>query len=202
MREGAVRALHLCAVALSFALVLEGPDLLLLAVRDVRLWLPVGFASGLLTLPLLRRPGVGLVPPWTMPVYASGTSLGRLVVYHLTCCVVVAWLWTVPTLRAVAWVHESRELDHDVGTIVAEAGAVPADVVSVAGGLLLAELLFFLPALVVFARLSAFRTGIDLHAVRARELFRPIAVGIGSYLLAGFAVSLALLVSTDVGLVG
>jgi hypothetical protein len=198
MRDGAVRALHACAVVLSFALVLEGPDLLLLAVRDARLWLPVGLASGLLTLPLLRRPGVGLVPPWTMPVYAGRVSLPRVGVYHLTCCVVVAWLWTVPTLRAVAWVHASRGLDHDVGAVAA-AGAVPADVVSVAGGLLLAGLLLFPPAVVVFARLSAFRTGVDLDGVGVRELLRPAAVGVGSYLLAGVVVSLTLFVSTGGG---
>jgi hypothetical protein len=201
MREGAVRALHLCAVALSFALVLEGPDLLLLAVRDVRLWLPVGLASGLLTLPLLWRRGVGLVPPWTMPVYAGAVSLRRLGAYHLTCSVVVAWLWTYPTLRLVAWVHESRGLSGGA-TVPAGTGTVPADIVSLVGGLLLSELLFFLPTLVVFARLSAFRTDVDLHAVRARDLFRPGVVGIGGYLLAGLVVSVASVLATGVAALG
>jgi len=188
MRDGAVRALHLVAVFLGFALVLEGPDLLLVAALDVRLWLPVGIASGLLTLPLLPRWGVGFVPPWTMPTYGVETPLRRVVGYHLTCSVLAAWLWTAPTLRLVAWVHERRGIDPGVG------GAVPVDAVSVAGGLLLAGVLFFLPALALFVRVSTFRTAVDLHGDRAAELFRPGAVAIGSYLLAGVVVSLLLFV--------
>lgn len=186
MRDGAVRTLHLVAVFLGFALVLEGPDLLLVAALDVRLWLPVGIASGVLTLPLLPRWGVGFVPPWTMPTYGVETPLRRVVVYHLSCSVLAAWLWTAPTLRLVTWVHERRGVDPGVG------GAVPADAVSVAGGLLLAGVLFFLPALALFVRVSTFRTAVDLHGDRATELFRPGVVAIGSYLLAGIVVSLLL----------
>jgi hypothetical protein len=189
MRRAVVRGLHVASVVLSFLLVLEGPDLLLLAVRDVDLWLPVGVASALLTLPVLRRWGVGLVPPWSMPAYAPGASLRRAGGYHLLCGVLVAWLWTYPTLRAVAWIHDRRGLAATVGTL-------PTDAVSVAGGLLLAELLFFLPALVVVVRLSAFRTDVDLHEARAGEVFRPAVAALGSYLLTGFVVSVLSFLAT------
>jgi hypothetical protein len=188
MRDGAVRALHLVAALLGFALVLEGPDLLLVAALDVQLWLSVGIASGLLTLPLLPRWGVGFVPPWAMPTYGVETPLRRVVGYHLLCSVLAAWLWTAPTLRLIAWVHDRRGVE--TGVI----GAVPADAVSVAGGLLLAGLLFFLPALALFVRVSTFRTAVDLHGDRAAELLRPGVVAIGSYLLAGVVVSLLLFV--------
>jgi hypothetical protein len=182
MRGWVVRGLHGAAVVLLFGLVLEGPDLLLLAVRDVRRWLPIGLATGLLTLPLLPCRGLGFAPPWTMPAYVPGTSLRRAGVYHLVCSVAAAWLWTYPTLVLVAWVHERR------GFAVETVGAVPADAVSVAGGLVLSGLLFFPPALVVFVRLSTFRTDVDLHAARAVELFRPGVVAVGSPLLVGVVV--------------
>jgi hypothetical protein len=189
MRDGTVLGLRVTAVVLSFALVLEGPDFLLLAVRDVRLWLPIGVGSGLLTLPLLWWRGVGLVPPWTLPVYDTDTARWRVGVYHLVCSVLLAWLWTYPTLRVVAWVHRWRGLG--VAT-----GAVPADTVSVAAGLVLSALLFLLPALVVFVRLSTFGTTVDLRTARAADLLRPGLVGIGSYLLVGVVVSLASFLAT------
>ena len=116
------------------------------------------------------------------------TPLRRVVGYHLLCSVLAAWLWTAPTLRLIAWVHDRRGVE--TGVI----GAVPADAVSVAGGLLLAGLLFFLPALALFVRVSTFRTAVDLHGDRAAELLRPGVVAIGSYLLAGVVVSLLLFV--------
>jgi hypothetical protein len=192
MRRWTVRALHAAAVLVSFALVLEGPDLLLFSVRDARLWLPVGVASGLLTLPLLWRVGVGFTPPWTWPYYSVGTPRRRVVAYHLTCSVLAAWLWTAPTLRVVAWVHERR------GAAVVP-GTAPGDVVSVAVGLVLAALLFFLPALVLFVRLSAFRTSVDLHEARAGDLLRPASLAVGSYLLTATVVSLALVVVATAG---
>jgi hypothetical protein len=179
MRDGTVLGLHVVSVALLFALILEGPDLLLLAVRDVRYWLPVGVASGLLTLPLLRRPGVGFVPPWTMPAFSGTVSRRRVGVYHLVCSVLAAWLWTYPTLRIVAWLRD-RGLESGVKVGI---DAVPLDPVPVAGGVVLAELLFFLPALVAFVRVTPFRTDVDLHAARASDLLRPAVAGIGSYLL-------------------
>ncbi|WP_152041432.1 hypothetical protein [Salinigranum salinum] len=189
MRRGTILGLRVTAVVLSFALVLEGPDFLLLAVRDVRLWLPIGVVSGILTLPLLWWQGVGLVPPWTMPVYDTDTARWRVGVYHLVCSVLVAWLWTYPTLRVVAWVHRWRGLD-------AAAGTVPADAVSVAAGLVLSALVFLLPALVIFIRLSTFRTTVDLRTARVADLLRPGVVGIGSYLLVGVVVSLASFLAT------
>jgi hypothetical protein len=189
MRRWTVRALHASAVLVSFALVLEGPDLLLLGVRDVRLWLPVGLASGLLTLPLLWWAGVGFTPPWTWPYYSADTPHRRVVGYHLTCCVLGAWLWTVPALRVVAWVHERR------GGAVAP-GTVPDDVGSVAVGLVLAALSFCLPALVLVVRLSAFRTSVDLHEARASDLLRPASLAVGSYLLTATVVTLATVVVT------
>jgi hypothetical protein len=182
MRRRTVQALHVSSVLVSFLLILEGPDLLLLAVRDARLWLPVGLASGLLTLPLLWWTGVGFAPPWTWPYYSAGTPRQRVVAYHLTCSVLAAWLWTAPTLRVVAWVHERR------GAAVVP-GTPPGDVVSVAVGLVLAALLFFLPALVLFVRFSAFRTPVDLHEARAGDVLRPVVLGIGSALLAGVVVA-------------
>jgi hypothetical protein len=181
MRRWTVRALHASAVLVSFALVLEGPDLLLLGVRDVRLWLPVGLASGLLTLPLLWWTGVGFAPPWTWPYYSAGTPRRRVAGYHLVCCVLAAWLWTAPTLRLVAWVHGRR------GAVVPGTGL--GDVGSVAVGLVLAALSFLLPTLLLFVRLSAFRTPVDLHEARAGDVLRPVVLGIGSALLVGVVVA-------------
>jgi hypothetical protein len=174
-------------VVVSFALVLEGPDLLLLGVLDARLWLPVGLATGLVTSPVLWLCGVGFAPPWTLPVYRDGERRLRAVGYHLTCCVVGAWLWTDPTRRAVAWVRDQRGL--------AAAGA-PPDVGSVAAGLVLAELCFLVPAVVLFVRLSDFRTGVDFDDARTSELLRTALLGVGGALVAGFVVTLAGVVVT------
>lgn len=183
MRRRTVRALHVTAVLVSFLLVLEGPDLLLLGVRDARYWFPIGLVSGVLTLPLLWVVGIGFVPPWTMPAYREGRVRPRVAGYHLVCTTLATWLWTFPTVSLVAWVHERR------GLAVAR-GAVVTDPLSVAGGLVLAELLFLLPAVVLFVRLSSFRTAIDLSEARASDLFRTALVAVGSYLLAGYAVTL------------
>lgn len=185
MRRWTVRTLHASAVLLSFVLVLEGPDLLLLAVLDARRWLPVGLVSGLLTLPLLWTVGVGFAPPWTLPYYDADTPRRRVVGYHLTCCILAAWLWTVPTLHAVAWVHAYRGFAGTTG--------VPTDPVSVAAGLALAGLLFFAPTLVLFVRLSAFWTAVDLYETRARDLLRPGVVAVGVPL--GVALVVCLLAS-------
>ncbi len=192
MRRWTVRALHASAVLVSFLLVLEGPDLLLLSVRDARLWLPVGLATGLLTLPLLWLTGVGFAPPWTLPSFSAETPLRRVAVYHLACCVLGTWLWTAPTRHLVVRVHGRRGGGVDPGT-------VPADIVSVAAGLVLAALLFLPPALVLFVRLSAFRTPVDLHDAPASDLLRPALLGVGSYLLAGVVVTVMLLVVTTAG---
>jgi hypothetical protein len=192
MRRWTVRALHASAVLVSFLLVLEGPDLLLLSVRDARVWLPVGLTSGLLTLPLLWSTGVGFAPPWTLPYFSAETPLRRVVAYHLTCCVLGAWLWTAPTRRVVTWTHGRRGASADPGTL-------PVDVVSVAAGVVLAALLFLPPALVLFVRLSAFRTPADLRDARALALLRPALLAVGSYLLAGVVVTVALLVVTTSG---
>ncbi|AUV81525.1 hypothetical protein C2R22_07540 [Salinigranum rubrum] len=192
MRRWTVRVLHASAVLVSFLLVLEGPDLLLLSVRDARVWLLVGLTSGLLTLPVLWSTGIGFAPPWTLPSFSAETPLRRVVVYHLTCCVLGAWLWTAPTRRVVAWTHGRR------GAGVAP-GTVPTDVVSVAAGLVLAGLLFLLPASVLFVRLSAFRTPVDLRGARARDLLRPALLAVGSYLLAGIVATVVLLVVTTAG---
>lgn len=189
MWRGIALGLRVSSVLVGFALVLEGPDLLLFAVLDVRRWFPLGFVTGLLTLPLLWWQGVGFVPPWTMPRYAS-TPLRRVAVYHLTCSVLAAWLWTYPTLRVVAWVSGRRGDSVHVGT-------VPADVVTLAGGLFLAALLFFCPAVVLFVRLSEFRTSVDLDTARVRDLLRPAVLAVGGWLLVGVVVTLcsALVVS-------
>jgi hypothetical protein len=187
MRRWTLRGLHASAVLLGFLLVLEGPDLLLLGVRDARFWGPVGIVSGLLTLPLLWVVGVGFAPPWTLPVYRDGKMRLRVAGYHLVCTTLAAWLWTAPTLRAVAWVHERRGF--------AATGSLE-DVVSVAAGLLLAELLFLFPTVVLFVRLSAFQTDVDLSAARTVKLLRTALLAVGLPLVVGFVVTVGAVVLT------
>jgi hypothetical protein len=194
MRRSVVLGIRVVAVVLLFPLAVEGPDLLLLAVLDAGRWLPVGLGTGVVTLPLLWTAGVGFAPPWTLPAYRSDASLPRVGCYHLVCCVVTAWLWTAPTLAVVTRVHRIRG-----GTVAA--GTVPADVVSVTLGHLAAALLLFLPAVVVFVRLSTFQTGVDLRTVSATDAFRPALVGVGGTLAASVAVGvLATVVSRSVTL--
>lgn len=195
MRDLTVRILHAAAVVTSFALVLEGPDLLLIALEDARVWVPVGVLSGVVTLPVVSRWGVGLVPPWAMPAYGAETPRWRVGLYHLVCCLVAAWLWTAPTLSAIAWVGSLR------GAAPGSVGGGPPDVLTVAGGLAVAELAFFVPALVVFVRLASFRTAVDLYTTRASDVVRPSAAGIGSALVAAFAVSLLAHVAATAGVV-
>lgn len=172
------------AVVLLFALVLEGPDLLLVAVLDVWRWLPIGLATGVATVPLIRLTGAGFAPPWTLPAYADDASRSLASLWHLLCTVVGAWLWTQPTLAVVAWVHRTR------GFEPVPVGSVPPDVVSVAAGLILAGLLLFAPALVVFVRLSTFRTAVDLEATPSADILRPAVVGVGGTVAVGVVVSL------------
>lgn len=187
MRRWTLRGLRASAVLLGFLLVLEGPDLLLLGVREARYWLPVGVVSGLLTLPLLWVAGVGFAPPWSLPIYRNGELRLRVVGYHLVCTTLAAWLWTAPTRRLVVWVHGQRG--------VAAAGSLEA-LVSVAVGLLLAELLFLFPALVLFVRLSEFQTAVDLTSARAVDLLRTALLAVGGPLVVGFAVTMGGVVLT------
>ena len=184
MRRAVVSVLRGLSVVLLFALVLEGPDLLLLAVLDAPYWVPVGLLTGLLTLPLLRLTGTGFAPPWTLPAYAADASRSRASVYHLVCTLLGAWLWTHPTLVVVAWVSRAR--GHDSVAV----GTLPPDLVSVALGIVLAGLLLFAPLLVVFVRLTTFQTTVDLRATPSVELLHPAVVGAGGTVAVGIVVSL------------
>ena len=179
-----VLAIRGLSVVLLFAAVLEGPDLLLLAVLDARYWVPVGLLTGLLSLPLLRLTGAGFAPPWTLPACAVDASRSRASLYHLLCTFVGAWLWTYPTFVVVAWVHRAR------GSDPVAVGTVPPDLVSVALGLVLAGLLFFLPVLVVFVRVTTFQTTVDFRTTPPAELLRPAVAGVGGTIAVGVVVSL------------
>jgi hypothetical protein len=184
MRRATVLGVRGLSVVLLFAAVLEGPDLLLLAVLDVRYWLPVGLLTGLLTLPLLRLTGAGFAPPWTLPACADTASFVRASASHLVCTLVGAWLWTYPTFVVVAWAHRTR------GSDPVAVGTVPSDLVSVALGLVLAGLLFLTPLLVAFVRVTTFRTTVDFRTTPATELLRPAVVGVGGTVAVGVVVSL------------
>lgn len=187
MRPWTLRGLRASAVLLGFLLVLEGPDLLLLGVRDARSWGPVGIVSGLLTLPLLWLFGVGFAPPWTLPRYRDGQMRLRVAGYHLVCTTLAAWLWTAPTRRVVAWVHEQQG---------AAATGSPENLVAVAVGLVLAELLFLFPAVVLFVRLSEFQTAVDLASARTTDLLRTALLAVGCPLVVGFVVTMGVVVLT------
>lgn len=198
MRTVTVAGVRVAAVALLFWLFIQGPDYLLATVLDVELWGAIGLGTGLLTLPLLWRVGVGFLPPWTTPALVGDDrdlSLPRVSLYHLCGTVLGAWLWTQPTRRAVAWVHDLR------GLPPASGGAVPLDPVSVAVGLLVAELLLFVAALVAFVRTATFGTVVDLTTVDARVLLGPGVAGIGATLLVGFVVTLLSVVAATAGIV-
>jgi hypothetical protein len=184
LRRVLVLGLRGLSVVLLFALVLEGPDLLLVAVLDASLWVPVGLLTGLLSLPLLRLTGAGFAPPWTLPAYVADASRSRATLSHLVCTLVGAWLWTHPTVVVVAWVHRAR------GSDPVAVGTVPPDVVSVALGLVLAGLLLFAPLLVVFIRVTTFRTAVDLRTTPVGELLRPALAGVGGTIAVGVVVSL------------
>lgn len=181
------------AVVLLLVLIVEGPDLLLLAVLDARRWFPVGLVTGVVTLPLLPLAGVGFAPPWTLPAYVDDVSLPRTGLYHLVCCVFAAWLWTAPTLAIVGWVRETRVL---AGTAT---GPIPPAFVAVAVGLFLSVLLLFSLALVAFVRVTPFQTPVERRMLTDRHVLRPAVVAVGVPLLAGFVVTLlgALVVLTD-----
>jgi LEA14-like dessication related protein len=182
-RRAVVLAIRGLSVVLLFAAVLEGPDLLLLAVLDARYWAPIGLLTGLLSLPLLRLTGAGFAPPWTLPACAVDASPARAGLYHLLCTLVGAWLWTYPTLAVVAWVHRAR--GHDPIAV----GTVPPDSVSVALGVVLAGLLFLLPLLVAFVRVTTFRTTVDFRTTSPAALLRPALAGVGGTVAVGVVVS-------------
>lgn len=188
MRRGTAVVLRVAAALVGFAAVLEGPDLLLVALLDAHLWLPVGLAGGLLSLPLLVRYGTALAPPWTLPAIVDGASVRRAAGYHLLCSVVAAWLWTAPTLRLVDWVAgRPTSLTTSVETL-------PTDPVAAGIGLCLAAIAFFLPAAVLFVRLSTFRTELTLRATPLSTFLRPAVVALGGYLTGTVSVSLGLVV--------
>ena len=183
-RRAVVLAIRGLSVVLLFAAVLEGPDLLLLAVLDARYWVPVGLLTGLSSLPLLRLTGAGFAPPWTLPACALDASRWRAGLYHLLCTLVGAWLWTYPTLAVVAWVHRVRGYDP------VAVGTVPSNLGSVALGLVLAGLLFFFLVLVAFVRVTTFRTTVDFRTTAPAELLRPAVMGVGGTVGVGVVVSL------------
>ena len=188
MRRVTALLFRVTAVLVGFALVLEGPDLLLIALLDAHLWFPVGLSGGLLSLPLLVRYGTALAPPWTLPAVVDGASVRRAAGYHLLCSVVAAWLWTAPTLRLVDWVAgRPSSLTTSVETL-------PADPVSAGVGLSLAAFAFFLPAAVLFVRLSTFRTELTLRTTPLSTFLRPAVVALGGYLVGTGFVSFCLVV--------